>query len=173
VGGDDRVLHTAAELTDQLTVALAGTAAEDAYLGSTSTTAEDDIDRATALARQMVGLYGMSAAVGRVKILSRSLSYLGDDGVSLEAVSGRTVETFDAEVRRLIDAAEARAKAILEDNRSVLDALVTRLEVDETLEDEALATLLAPVVPAPPASTNGSSKRKRAAAGAKPEIGAE
>jgi cell division protease FtsH len=165
LGGDEKVLHTAAEMADRLTMALAGTAAEEAILGSTSTTAADDVEQATAIAREMVGLYGMSAAVGRIKVLSRTVGYLGDDGVVLEAVSGRTVELFDTEVRRLIDTAEARARAILSDNRAALDALVARLEVDETLEGEALGPLLASVVPAPPVAANGSG-RKRARAGA-------
>jgi cell division protease FtsH len=162
LGGDDKALHTTADLEARLTMALAGTAAEDAILGSVSTTAEDDVERATAVARQMVGLYGMSAAVGRVRILSRSSNYLGDDGVSFEAVSARTVEAFDAEVRRLIDTAEARAKAILSDNRAQVETLVNRLEADETLEGATLGQLLATVVPAPPAVTNGSATRKRA-----------
>jgi cell division protease FtsH len=164
---DDRALHTQGELADRLVMALAGTAAEEALLGSTSTTAADDVERASALAREMVGLYGMSPAVGRVRVLNRTSTYLGDGAVSFEAVSARTVEAFDAEVRRLLEAAEARARAILADNELALDALVERLRAEETLEGEALSELLAPVVPAPPSSTNGSSaKRARAKTGA-------
>ncbi len=65
------------------------------------------------------------------------------------------MEIFDAVVRRLIDTAEARAKAILDDNSRVVEALVTR-QVDETLEEEALAELLVPVIPHPPVATNES-----------------
>jgi ATP-dependent Zn protease len=78
------------------------------------------------------------------------------------------VEAFDAEVRRLIDTAEARAKAILADNRVALDALVGALEVDETLEGEALAHLLTAVEPAPAPATNGAGTRRRAKAAAQP-----
>jgi cell division protease FtsH len=162
-GGDDKVVHTAAELGDRLTMALAGTAAEEALLGGSSTTAAEDVARATALAREMVGLYGMSPAVGRVRVLARSGSYLDDGSAAFDAVGPRTLEAFDAEVRRLLTAAEAQARAIVEANRPALDALVARLNAEETLEGDELTALLATVVPAPHPGSNGSSpKRVRA-----------
>ncbi len=152
--GDDGAPHTTAEMADRLVMTLAGAAAEDAVLGSVSTAAEDDIGRATGIARMMVGRCGMSEAVGRVRVLAGSGP--DGDGPSLEAVSPATVEAFDREVRRLIETAEARAKAILNDNRGHLDALVTRLEKEEILERDALAQLLGLVVAAPQVDTNGS-----------------
>jgi cell division protease FtsH len=167
----DRALLTVAEMQAQLTMAMGGVAAEDTRLGSTSTTAEDDIERATNLARQMVGLYGMSETVGRVRVLSRAATYLGDDGTSLDTVSARTVEAFDAEVRRLLAAAEARARAIVADNSAHLDALVERLQAEETLEGDALASLLARVVPVPLAGANGSAGTDTRATTAPPASG--
>jgi len=160
--GDDGAPHTPAEMADRLVMTLAGAAAEDAVLGSVSTAAEADIGRATGIARQMVGRFGMSETVGWIRVLSSSDDRAGDDGLSFEPVSPATVEAFDREVRRLIETAEARAKAILNDNRSHLDAMVARLETDETLERDALAQLLGLVVAAPPVDTsNGSPAPKR------------
>jgi cell division protease FtsH len=165
--GDDKVVHTAAELGDRLTMALAGTAAEEAVLGQASTTAAEDVGRATALAREMVGLYGMSETVGRVRVLARAGSYLDDGSAAFDAVGPRTLEAFDAEVRRLLGDAEARARAIVDANRPALDALVDRLGTAETLEGDELAALLARVVPAPHPGSNGSgAKRARARVGA-------
>jgi len=104
----------------------------------------------------MVGLYGMSDALGRVRILTRDATYLGADGTSLDAVSGRTVEALDGEVRRLINAAEARARAILGANPTKLEALATALQDEETLEGDALATLLSGVTAPVVAADNGS-----------------
>ncbi len=163
VGSGDRVLHTAEELTDRLTMAVAGVAAEVATLGSISTTAEDDVARASAVARQMVGLYGMSERIGRMGVLTRQAGYLGEDGVALDTVGSATVATFDAEVGRLIAAAEARAKEILAANAAVLEAMVERLQTEETLEGDELVRALAPVAPAPKAETNGHAHTPTAA----------
>ncbi len=177
MGSDDGVPYTPAEMADRLVMALAGAAAEEAVLGSVSTTAEDDIGRATALARLMVGRCGMSEAVGRVRVLARSGSGPDDGDLSLEPVSAATVEAFDAEVRRLIQTAEARAKAILEDNRPHLDAMVARLETEETLERDALAQVLSLVVAVVDNGPAASDRRRPTAGGGAPgnaeELGQE
>lgn len=162
-------------MADRLVMALAGAAAEDAILGAVSTAAEADIGRATGIARQMVGRFGMSETVGSVRVLSFSDGRTGDEGLSFEPVSPATVAAFDAEVRRLVETAESRAKAIVGDNRAHLDALVAPLEVEEILERDALAQLLGPVVAAAPVATNGSPapKRRRPAARATASATAE
>ena len=163
VGSGDRVLHTAEELTDRLTMAVAGVSAEATTLGSISTTAEDDVERASALARQMVGLYGMSERIGLMRVLTRQSGYLGEDTVALDSVGSATVATFDAEVGRLIIAAQARAKEILAANAAVLEDMAARLQTEETLEGEELARALAPVAPAAKAETNGHAHTPTAA----------
>src|SRR5258708_12660227 len=65
----DRVLLTRGEMEDQLTVALAGTAAEEIRFGEPSTSAEDDIEKVSDVARQMVGRYGMSPNLGNIRFI--------------------------------------------------------------------------------------------------------
>ena len=69
-------------------------------------------------------------------------------------------------MRRLLETAEARALAILSDNRDHLRTIVTRLQAEETIEGDDLADLLADVVHAPDAGGNGSAAKKRAGAAA-------
>jgi cell division protease FtsH len=141
----DAVLFTHRDLENRLVVSLAGIAAEERILGESSTGAEQDVEHATHLARELVGRYGMSERLGRVRLLAADTDeYLGT-GTGLAAISERTHEAFDDEVRRLLDAAEQRAAEIVDDNRDVLDTLVGRLLERETLEGPALAESLAPV----------------------------
>jgi cell division protease FtsH len=140
----DAVLHTPTDLAAQLVVAFGGLAAEEVVLGESSTGAEQDIEHSTHLARQLVGRYGMSERLGRVRLLaSEADEYLGITA-GLAAMSEHTHEEFDAEVRRLLDHAEEQARATVEAHRAVLDNLVERLLERETLEGEALTEALAP-----------------------------
>jgi cell division protease FtsH len=140
----DAVLHTPSDLAAQLVVSFGGLAAEEVVLGESSTGAEQDIEHATHLARQLVGRYGMSERLGRVRLLaSEADEYLGITA-GLAAMSEHTHEEFDAEVRRLLDDAEDQARATVEKHRQVLDGLVGRLLERETLEGEALSDALAP-----------------------------
>ena len=142
----DRVLLTKSEMASELAIALAGIAAEELVFGESSTTAEDDIDRATQTAREMVGRYGMSAEIGRVRLLNKDSGYLGSDSV-LDAVSGHTMQELDEEVKRMVGAAEQQAAEILARHRQTLDRLADALEEQETLEGRSLSTLLSGVQP--------------------------
>jgi len=140
----DRALLTASEMNMELTVAMSGVAAEVLALGESSTTVEDDIKRATALAREMVGRYGMSSQLGRVHLLTTTDDYLGAD-VVFDQVSGNTMALFDAEVTRLITAAERYAGSLLVHYRQQLDIMVDALEQQETLEGRELSQYLDPI----------------------------
>ncbi len=163
----ERVLFTRTEMEARLAMAMGGIAAEEAVLGQSSTTAADDIERACGIAKEMVGLYGMSAAVGRLHLLSKDNGYLGTE-VALDAASGPTLAAFDVAVKELLDLAEGRARAVLERRRPELDAMAAKLEQDETIEGAVLQALLAAVAPEPdlfalvPAtvSRNGSAATK-------------
>jgi cell division protease FtsH len=143
-GDGDRILHTRSQLAAQLTAAMGGLAAEELYCHESSTTAEDDLATATQLARDMVGLYGMSAHLGRLQLLSRGDGHLGGD-TTMEIVSGHTLHTFDQAVADLLHAAETQATTILTDHRGDLEHLVSALETDETLEGSALTDHLATI----------------------------
>ena len=138
----DAVLFTAGDLRAKLVVSFGGLAAEDLLLGEPSTGAEQDLEHATGLAREIAGRYGMTERVGRVRLFASDADeYLGAAG-GLSTLSERTHEDFDAEVRALLDGAEASARAILEVNRDALERLATRVLERETLEGEALTAEL-------------------------------
>jgi cell division protease FtsH len=138
----DAVLFTQADLVNQLVVAFGGVAAEEVTLGSSSTGAEQDFEHATWLAREIVGRYGMSERIGRVRLLAHDADeYLGAT-LGLNDMSQRLHEDFDDEVRRLLDEAETRARAIITHNQSVLESLVGTLLERETLEGNALNAAL-------------------------------
>ena len=141
----ERVLLTQADMFATLATAMGGIAAEHLVLGDASTTADHDIGRANELAREMVGRYGMSSRMGWLRVLSASSGDYLSNGHGLEAVSGTTLAELDAEVRRLLAEAEAKAREALEANRSHLDSMVVRLEAAETLEGPALAESLSRV----------------------------
>jgi cell division protease FtsH len=164
----EAALATAGDMEARLRIALGGIAAEVMALGESSTTAADDLQKATATAREMVGIYGMSAALGRLRLMSSSGGYLGEGTAIIEEVSDATLASFDDEVRRLLAAAEAQATATLEDNAELLEHLAARLEEVETLEGEELDAFLGLAVPTPPAATNGAGARKRKAAAPAP-----
>jgi len=146
--GEDRQFLTAADMEARVAMAMSGVAAEVLAFGSSSTTALDDIGHATSLAQEMVGLYGMSEGLGRVRLLRRTESFLEADGHSLDLVSGPTMAQFDSEVRRMIAAAEALATEVLRSNSPVLEEIVDALQPNETLEGADLTTYLARVRPA-------------------------
>ncbi|MGH2810387.1 MAG: ATP-dependent zinc metalloprotease FtsH, partial [Actinomycetota bacterium] len=141
----ERVLLTVSQMQTQLTVAMAGIAAEVLWFGESSTTSEQDIDKATETARQMVGRYGMSAELGPVRLLSKFEGYLGAEAAALEMSSGETLQQFDREVRSLIVSAQEKASAALDRFRKQAEALSATLEKEETLEGPALERLLAEV----------------------------
>jgi cell division protease FtsH len=147
----DAVLHTGSELFDQLVVSFGGLAAEELLLGEASTGSEQDLEQATELARELVGRFGMSERLGRARLLAHDAEEFLVGGPGLALMSDATHEAFDEEVRRLLEAAEHRAQAVIEANRAVVDAIVARLLERETLEGEALARALAGVQ-----SPNGS-----------------
>ena len=141
----DAVLFTHRDLESRMVVALAGIAAEEISLGEASTGAEQDVEHATHIARELVGRYGMSERLGRVRLLAADTDeYLGT-GTGLAAISERTHEAFDEEVRRLVDEAERQAREVIEANQLVLAGLVDLLLERETLEGAALGEALSDV----------------------------
>ena len=143
----DRVLLTRTELEDQLTVALAGMAAEEIRFGEPSTSSEDDIERATELARQMSGRYGMSAEIGAVRLMARDSDVFLGGEAALSVISAQTMQDLDREVKSLVETCKQRALDLLLLHEAHLIALADRLEEMETLEGQQLQALLAPVQP--------------------------
>ncbi|HZR95426.1 MAG TPA: ATP-dependent zinc metalloprotease FtsH [Gaiellaceae bacterium] len=134
----DRFNYLEPEIHARIRVALGGRVAEEVVFGDISTGAESDIQQLTELARQMVGRWGMSEAIGPIAVLPR-------DGVGpllpgVSEVSPETQTLVDHEVRRIVDVAHDEVVALLRENRARLDALAQALLEHETLdEDDAYA----------------------------------
>jgi cell division protease FtsH len=140
---EDHYLATRTELEGRLRVLLAGRAAEELIFGQDSTGAENDLERATALARQMVCLYGMSSTVGLGQCSRKDQSFLHPNGTFSRDCSEETAAMVDKEVRSLLDGFAKEAAGILNRHRAQLEEVAARLLQEETLEGETLASLLA------------------------------
>src|SRR5436309_79222 len=116
----DRYNYREPEVEAKIKVALGGRAAEEVVFGETSTGAESDIQQLTEIARQMVGRWGMSDAVGPVAVIPRDGSGPLLPGVA--EVSPETQRLVDEEVRRIVDESYRAVLELLEQNRDKLDA---------------------------------------------------
>jgi cell division protease FtsH len=130
----DRYGYSVEYLRGRLIGALGGRAAERLVYGDMTTGAESDLEQATRIARQMVGRWGMSEAIGPVSVLpgpddQPQLFPGGHDGVSEQ-----TRELVDVEVRRILEECEEAALTQLQANRDRLEALTRALLERETLD---------------------------------------
>jgi cell division protease FtsH len=140
---EDKYLVTKSELVDELSMLLGGRVAEELVFGEITTGDQDDIEKATKLARKMVCEYGMSEKLGAVTLgQKQSEVFLGRDLATHQDYSDRIAYQIDQEVRRLVDEAYARAKEILVTHRNKLDLIARTLMERETLEKEELEALL-------------------------------
>src|SRR5215470_2426222 len=134
----DRFNYLEPEVRAKIKVSLGGRAAEEVVFGEISTGAESDIQQLTELARQMVGRWGMSSAIGPVAVLPRDGQGPLLPGVA--EVSPATQKMIDDEVRRIVDQAHGEVIELLTQNRDKLDSLAQALLEHETLdEDDAYA----------------------------------
>ena len=132
----DRYSYDADYLRGRIIGALGGRAAEHVVYGNVTTGAESDLDTVTRIARQMVGRWGMSEAIGPLTVLPRP-----DDGSVLfgespDAPSAKTRELVDSEVRRIVEDCYEHALSKLRENRDKLDALAHALLAKETLDEK-------------------------------------
>jgi cell division protease FtsH len=102
------------------------------------------------VASLMVGRYGMSEKLGRVHLLRiEGNEFLGGDMIPNDLASPPVLEAMHADISRMLDAADSRAKDLLKQHRALLDDIVQRLLVHESLEGDELASLLDPLRPKP------------------------
>ncbi len=147
---EDRYLLSEAELRSRLAVLLGGRVAEAIRFGEVSTGAADDLARATDLARRMVSEYGMSPALGPVRLAAElQPNYLGLPGGLDARVSPQTAARVDEETLRVIKDAVQAAWDLIEANQSRLERLAQMLIERETVEGEELQSLLAEPVEEP------------------------
>jgi cell division protease FtsH len=134
----DRFNYLEPEVRAKIKVALGGRVAEEIVFGEISTGAESDIEQLTALARQMVGRWGMSDVLGPISVIPRDGSGPFLPGAS--EVSPDTQKLLDEEVRRIVAEAHDEVVTLLKENRGRLDSLAKTLLEHETLdEDDAYA----------------------------------
>jgi cell division protease FtsH len=139
---DDKYSTTRNQLLDQLAYSLGGRAAEELIFHDPSTGASNDIEKATALARSMVTQYGMTEAIGAIKLgTDASEPFMGRDYGHQRDYSESVAATVDAEIRKMIENAHQEAFDILVDNRATLDAMVLQLLEKETLNKEEIAVI--------------------------------
>lgn len=140
---EDRYLMTREELLDRLCVLLGGRVAEELVFGDVSTGAQNDLQRATDIARSMVMEYGMSETLGLVTFTREPRSAFLDLGMSPRGreYSEKTAQDIDAEIRRLIEEAYTRVRSILTEKRAYLDQMAKTLLEQEVLEGPALREL--------------------------------
>ncbi|WP_324716258.1 ATP-dependent zinc metalloprotease FtsH [Carboxydochorda subterranea] len=168
---EDRMVETRSELLDRLAHILGGRAAEQLAFSEISTGAQNDLEQATKLARQMVMAWGMSEKLGPLTFgrQHEDLIFLGRDIARDRNYSEQVAAAIDDEVRRLIEEAYSKAATILKDHRDALERVVEALMEKETLNREAfVATVEGRELPAeaPAPSAPAASPEARSAAGA-------
>ncbi len=140
---DERHLYPESYLLDSLAVRLGGRASENLVIGEASTGAANDLSGATQLAIKMVTEWGLSPRLGPIGYGSDGPAYLSGPQFGQERPYAEgTQEVIDQEVSRLLSEAEDRARALLSENRDVLDAVVAALLEKETISGEALTEIV-------------------------------
>ncbi len=144
---EDRYLMTRAELENKMAVLLGGRAAEQLVFEHMSTGAADDLAKVTDIARSMVMRYGMHAKLGHVTYEAERPVFLQVPGAMPEAraYSEDTAREIDAAVREIVQAAFDRAAALLKERRETLERGARELLARETLDEEDLHKLCAPL----------------------------
>lgn len=141
---EDRYLLKKTELLDRLDVLLGGRVAEEIIFGDISTGAQNDLQRATDMARHMVTQYGMSDQLGLSTLEDPSRSpFLNLPGMAeRREYSEKTAQAIDEEVRHLLGEAQERVRETLTRKREILEALAKLLLEKEVVDREALDRLL-------------------------------
>ena len=161
---DDKVSMTIAEVRAQLSIALAGRAAEEIFFGANKITtgAESDIAGATRLARYSITTAGLSDKIGPVAV-NQSNTWGGRS--ALENASEKTAEMVDNELRSWLDAAHGDAVKILTQNRKTVERLAGELLKRETLTGDEIREIILdkkPVKKQPAKSTTKTTTKKKA-----------
>jgi len=141
---EDRYLMTRADLLSQLAVLLGGRTAEEIALSEISTGAQNDLQRATDIARAMVTEFGMSDALGAINYDGNKRARFLDIPLPQERglYGEETAQRIDAEIQRILTDAHDKARRILTDQREKLEVVTRRLLEVEVMEGDELRSLL-------------------------------
>ena len=141
---EERFLNSKQDLEGQIATLLGGRSAEELVFGSITTGAANDLQRATDIAEQMVGTYGMSETLGPLAYDKQGGNrFLGGTSNPRRVVSDATAQAIDKEVRNLVDRAHERALMILRGNRELLESIAEKILEKEVIEGDDLKGLLA------------------------------
>ena len=131
--GDNRMYSSRNEMLNKITVMLGGRVAEAVALDDISTGASNDIERATALARDMVQKYGMSEKIGPVAYDDGGEVFLGRDYGHTKVYSEKTASEIDDEVKSILTDQYAKTEQLIKENREALDRVALLLLDKETI----------------------------------------
>ena len=147
---EDQFLLSQAELLTRMRGMLGGRASEELEYGDFTTGAQNDLQHATALARQMVCLYGMSKKVGMATCVQPAPAYLPGQPLQMQRdCSEQTAREIDEEVNKLLNDCYGEAKELLSAHRADLQRVVAELLKRETLDGETLYKLIGREMPKP------------------------
>ncbi|MFQ6089935.1 MAG: ATP-dependent zinc metalloprotease FtsH, partial [Candidatus Bipolaricaulia bacterium] len=142
----DKCLFSKEELLDRLTSILGGRAAEEIVFNEITTGAQDDLERATEIAKRMVVSYGMSERIGPINLgRDNGNVFLGEDLILNRDHSEKMSALVDEEIKRIIEECHEQAKELLRENRTALKKIAEELLKVEVLEGKRLDELLAEV----------------------------
>ena len=141
---EERFLNSKEELQGQIATLLGGRSAEEIVFGKITTGASNDLQRATDIAEQMVGTFGMSEILGPLAYDKQGGGqFLGNGNNPRRAVSDATAQAIDKEVRDLVDNAHEMALKILRNNLPLLESISQKILEEEVIEGDNLKSLLA------------------------------
>ncbi|OLC01190.1 MAG: cell division protein FtsH [Actinobacteria bacterium 13_2_20CM_2_66_6] len=154
---EDKYLVSRDELMDQIAGIMGGRVAEEIVFGDITSGAENDIQRATQIARRMVTQWGMSEKLGTVTMGHKEeLVFLGRDLGEQRNYSEEIAAIIDEEIRSIVDHGYQTAKAVLTKSRTKMDAVVERLKVVETIDGKELDEIIAREEPQQPAAASST-----------------
>ncbi|MFD1673625.1 ATP-dependent zinc metalloprotease FtsH [Alicyclobacillus fodiniaquatilis] len=141
---EDRFFMTRQEMKDRICGLLGGRVAEEIVLGEISTGASNDLERVTAIVRQMITEYGMSEKLGPMQYGSRQGGqvFLGRDIQSEQNYSDKVAFEIDEEMKDIVESCYERTREILTKKRACLDALANRLLEKETLDEAEIRDIM-------------------------------
>jgi cell division protease FtsH len=146
---EDQFLMTRSELLDRIRGLLGGRAAEEVVFSEVSTGAQNDLERATAMARQIVALYGMNERLGLPNCVRRQPTFLdGQEFQFQRDCSEETAREIDEEVRKLLGQLYDEAKTTLSSHRNELERVTTELLKSESIDGPTFYRLVGREVPA-------------------------
>ena len=166
---DEKYLQTRIELLDDITIALGGRAAEEVIFNTVTTGAENDIEKATATARSMITMFGMSERFGLMQLESIQNRYL--DGRRELNCSDITAAQIDEEVKELLDKCYEEAKDIIRGHLDAMDRLAQFLIERETITGKEFMRIYREVegIPEPTEEEQEAQKDKRRIYATRPE----